>query len=62
MDGGAFGVTESSGESGRDWLSAGAGLLFELGERWSVLLDYEGRLLRSDRSDHFAAVRVSFKF
>jgi len=46
----------------RDSLTVGGGLLFEVGERTRVLLDYAGNFTGGDRSEQVVAARVSVSF
>lgn len=64
--GGLVGVdgVRMSGQSGdrkEDWLSLGAGVLIELNDWSSIILDYEENF-RSGGSERYAGVRASFRF
>jgi len=55
--------TESDGAyPGTDWLSAGAGLRFELAKGVALLTDYEGMFFRNNSSQHYASAKLSFEW
>ena len=59
---GSLALNGQTARPGDDFLALGGGLHFAIGERTSVLLDYEEHLARAGRSEHLAAVRVSVSF
>lgn len=56
---GGLASTISQAQSGRDYLSAGAGLRVIVDNTWTVSLDYEGQFFRSNSSAHFGGIRFS---
>ncbi len=59
---GKFALDGQTAAPGDDWLALGGGLQFEVGERTSVLLDYEGTIARDNRIEHVGALRVALSF
>ncbi len=57
-----YGVRARSARPDEDYLSLGAGLLFEFGDKVTLTLNYTGHLLRSDAEEHFASVVLEVKF
>ena len=45
-----------------DYLNVGGGFLVEIGPDFSIILDYQGHVVRSDSVEHFASVTVSLRF
>ncbi|MCF6312872.1 MAG: hypothetical protein L3J39_10520 [Verrucomicrobiales bacterium] len=59
---GGFSAEDNGAAPGTDWLSAGAGLRFELANGVALLTDYEGAFFRSSVAQHFASVKLSFEW
>ncbi len=57
---GGYTATSDGATIGTDWLSAGAGLKFELAQGWSFLADYEGVFFRTDAGQDFGSAKVSY--
>ncbi len=55
---GGYTATSEGATVGTDWLSAGAGLKFELSQGWSFLTDYEGVFFRADAGQHFGSAEL----
>lgn len=59
---GGLALSGNTTRAGDDYLALGGGLLFEIGSRTKVTLDYEEQLARAGRSERVGAVRVSVGF
>ncbi len=59
---GGYSVESDGAHPGTDWLSAGAGLRFELANGVAVLADYEGVFFRSNAAQHYASAKVSYEW
>lgn len=47
---------------GQSYATLGAGINFRFSDRFSTLLDYEGRFFRSDLEEHFFNLKLSYRF
>ena len=59
---GGFQARGATAQYGDDYLSAGAGVSFEITDRAAVILDYETRVFQDDSTAHNASVTGSWKF
>jgi uncharacterized protein YhjY with autotransporter beta-barrel domain len=59
---GGYTASSDGAHPGTDWLSAGAGVKFELLQGFSLLADYEGVFFRSDAGQHYASAKVSYEW
>ncbi len=59
---GGFSAEDSGAHAGTDWLSAGAGLRFELASGVAFLTDYQGVFFRSNSSQHYASAKLSYEW
>jgi uncharacterized protein YhjY with autotransporter beta-barrel domain len=59
---GGYTASSDGAHPGTDWLSAGAGVRFELIQGFSLLADYEGVFFRSDAGQHYASAKVSYEW
>jgi uncharacterized protein with beta-barrel porin domain len=59
---GSFGLIGKPAQPGDDCFVLGAGAQISIGERFSVLLDYQEDLLRSNLSERFVSIRGEIKF
>lgn len=60
--GGGFNVTVPGYDRQKDYLTAGAGVLVEMGHRMTMLLDYEGYFFDQGYAAHFGKVSLHWKF
>ncbi len=59
---GGFSTESDGAQPGTDWVSAGAGLRFELRHGFAILTDYEGAFFRNNASQHFGSLKVSYEW
>jgi outer membrane autotransporter protein len=59
---GSLGTKVHGRDRERSYLSAGAGVLWALTDAWRILFDYEGHYFDGDYREHYASLRVSFRF
>ena len=57
-EGAPYSATLRTATLEEDYLSAGAGVMVEVGERIQILIDYEGHFFRGDSELHMAAAKV----
>ncbi|MEZ0274215.1 MAG: autotransporter outer membrane beta-barrel domain-containing protein [Roseimicrobium sp.] len=58
----SFNVTVPGYDRQKDYLTAGAGVLVEIGRRTTMLLDYEGYYFDQGYAAHFGKVSLNWKF
>ncbi|MFK5923174.1 MAG: autotransporter outer membrane beta-barrel domain-containing protein [Verrucomicrobiota bacterium] len=59
---GGFSDESNGAYPGTDWLSAGAGLRFELDKGFALRTSYEGVFFRSSVAQHYASAKVSYEW
>jgi len=59
---GGFSSESEGAHPGTDWMSAGAGLRFELENGFAIRTDYEGAFFRNNASQHYASAKVSYEW
>ncbi|NOX99842.1 MAG: autotransporter outer membrane beta-barrel domain-containing protein [Verrucomicrobia bacterium] len=59
---GGFSTESDGAQPGTDWMSVGCGLRFELRQGFAILTDYEGAFFRSNATQHFGSLKVSYEW
>ncbi|MFK5922124.1 MAG: autotransporter outer membrane beta-barrel domain-containing protein [Verrucomicrobiota bacterium] len=59
---GGFSAEDGGAYPGTDWLTAGAGLRFELANGVAFLTDYEGVFFRNNASQHYVSAKLSYEW
>lgn len=59
---GGFSTTVSGHDREHNYLAAGAGVMLVLRNTWRIITDYEGHFFDSTYSEHFASLKVSYRF
>ena len=57
-----FGATGGGQSPGQSYMVAGAGVNFQFNDQLSLMLNYQGQLLRENMQAHFASVRLGYSF
>lgn len=59
---GRFGVSGKTTSAGNDYLDLGAGVMFQLGQRWSLAADYVAHLFQDDALVQFVSLTGGVRF
>jgi uncharacterized protein YhjY with autotransporter beta-barrel domain len=57
-----YSVSARTTSPDEDYLNVGGGVLIEFGPEFSIILNYEGHVFRSDSVEHFASIVMSLEF
>ncbi len=59
---GGYSTSSEAAHPGTDWMAAGAGFRFDLTQGIAVHADYEGAFFRTNATQHYGSLKVSYEW